>query len=334
MQGVSTKRRSRRRSGRTGTTPRPSSSAATAGEGIFVTHLESLARCPWQAFLQRGLGLEPAPDPLADLPDVDALALGIAVHGALQELLVLPGHGEAELRAALQRAAARALAEAGVHLDGLVAALAQRARPLVERGLALASVLPGTRAVEVEGRTRDGLCFRADLVARGPEGSVLVDFKTGKPLSLAVKESTRREHLQNAIRRGTHLQAAAYAASEGALRGEYLYLSEAASEELARVAVERDGDLSETFAESAALLADAWRWGIVPPRPEEPDGRPNPSCGHCDVRGACLRDDSGVRARLRRIAEQARLEGSDDEIVGRLAGLWSLGADIPDGDEA
>ncbi|HVS18998.1 MAG TPA: PD-(D/E)XK nuclease family protein, partial [Planctomycetota bacterium] len=301
--------------------------ALHGGEELFVTGLERLARCPWQTFLQRALGLEPPPDPLSDLPELDALVVGNAVHHALQELACAATVDEGLLQAALAQAAQRALSDAGVHLAGLTLALARRARPFVERGLALVAELPRERTAEVEGATPSGLRFRADLRARDASGAVLVDFKTGKPLSTAKKPETRREHLARAVARGTHLQAAAYAESEGALRGEYLFLRDDLDPELARVVVEPGGELAASYTAAVDVLRRAWQAGAVAPRPEDRDGRPNPACAHCEVRTACLRDDSGARARLRAAAETPALEENPDATLAALGGLWSLGAE-------
>jgi hypothetical protein len=52
------------------------------------------------------------------------------------------------------------------------------------------------------------------------------------------------------------------------------------------------------------------------------------------VRGACLRDDSGVRARLRRLAESVGPGGSSDDLaIARMAGLWYLGGEELDVEE-
>src|SRR5207244_12259578 len=49
-----------------------------------VTQLEGIARCPWQAFLSRLLGLEPTPDAQGALPAArDRRRLGNVVHGVL-----------------------------------------------------------------------------------------------------------------------------------------------------------------------------------------------------------------------------------------------------------
>lgn len=310
--------------------------ALPSADGLFVTGLERLARCPWQAFLERGLGLERAPDPFDDLPDVDALSLGNTVHAALQALVVgARPVAPDELERTLQRAARETLWDAGVHLEGLALALARRARPFVERGLDLTARLEGERVPEAPGATPSGLRFRADLLVRGASGVVRFDFKTGKPISDRVRPQTRRNALIAAVRRGTHLQAVAYAAADDASGGGYLFLGEDLGDDVARVEVlHDDGELAGHFQHSVEVLEDAWRAGSVAPRPETAAGKANDACARCEVRDACLRDDSGVRARLRRLAQGVGPGGSADELaLARLAGLWFLGAEASDDEE-
>lgn len=135
---------------------------------LFVTTLESYARCPWQSFLRKELGLEPTPDPLAAMPGITALMVGNVVHRSL-EALVLEGMGaksrgkaNRELEGALAktltaleagaplgfsrpdpidiekhvRAAAIDVAvEEGIQWPGLHRALARYVRPYVDRAL-------------------------------------------------------------------------------------------------------------------------------------------------------------------------------------------------------
>ena len=67
--------------------------------------------------------------------------------------------------------------------------------------------------------------FRADRADRAGDRLVLVDYKSGKPVSTAKTPKTRESHLRAKIARGRLLQAAAYAGSAGADgSGRYLYL--------------------------------------------------------------------------------------------------------------
>jgi hypothetical protein len=254
------------------------------------------------------------------------------VHAALAELALAEHYEAADVERALERAARETLADAGVHLEGLALALARRARPMVARGLELAAAYPGPREAEAPGATPEGLRFRADLLAHAAEGGVRIDFKTGRPLSERVRPKTRRAALLAAVRRGTHLQAAAYAAAPGASLGAYLHLDPELDLDVARVEVQAgDEEFALALREAADVLADAWRSGSVPPRPEQADGKPNQACARCAVRPACLRDDSGVRTRLRGLALGVGAGGSSDDLaVARLAGLWFLGGAVPD----
>src|SRR5664280_832985 len=53
---------------------------------LALTTAEQVAACPWQAFLQRLLHLEPSPDALAALPGVDRATVGTAVHRVLERI--------------------------------------------------------------------------------------------------------------------------------------------------------------------------------------------------------------------------------------------------------
>jgi len=54
---------------------------------LYVTGVEKIARCPWQAALGQLLRIEPLPDALVDLPSADALMVGNLVHGVLQAIV-------------------------------------------------------------------------------------------------------------------------------------------------------------------------------------------------------------------------------------------------------
>ncbi len=216
--------------------------------GLFVTALEQLSRCPWQYFLRRRLGLQPAIDALVLLPEVDGLLVGQLVHEVLERLVGRAGaqvrrpladalEGEpvdvpwpksAELPHLLRGPAQRVVREQGLGLPGLPDFLAHRARPQVERLgelVAPAGVIRGVLGAEIEatiGVAREtgpkiALHFRADRVDRvmqgegGPELLLLDDYKTGQPFTTAKRAVTRRGHLLKQIGSGLGLQLAAYA---------------------------------------------------------------------------------------------------------------------------
>lgn len=163
---------------------------------LFVTHLETLAGCPWQLFLGRLLQLEPTPDPLAALPGADPLLLGNAVHAALERIVraaaaqktppeapetwpvLVPWPAGDEIDRLLLDVAEKLLAAEGiVGMPGLARALADRARPLVDAAGAAdwegRGPLPVLRVEsrdevavhDAAGRARP-LWFRADRVDR------------------------------------------------------------------------------------------------------------------------------------------------------------------------
>lgn len=293
-----------------------------AASRFYVTRLEGVARCPWQAFLSRGLGLERGLDPLAELPAVDHLLLGNTVHAALEALV----------RAALQRGrrsrpldsvVAEAVAEATVrmarendlHLSGLVDSLQLRALPLVQRAVefewadggplaATACEADGQVTVHMADGGRRTLHFRADRVDDGDDGPVLTDYKTGKPLSSAVWQRTRDRDLLKKVMQGSALQAAAYAASAEGASGRYLYLKQPDDRGLEfaefRVPPEAE-EILRQFHLTAGVLLEAVEAGVAVPRLEQLDGTEGKACAHCDFSEACLRHDSGARQRLREV---------------------------------
>ncbi len=228
-----------------------------------VTHLQRLAGCPWQAFLARDLGLEPAPDALDALPSVDPARLGRVVHGALQalvderlgpspprelaaalarEAMPVPWPDPAALERILLDAAWRVVREDGIALEGLVRLLAHGARPFLEAARrrdwqpaggvlpVLGTELDGAFDVrDAAGRQRR-VGFRVDRVDRCGGRVRLSDYKTSRPFSSAASPDTRARHFAGAVREGRALQAPAYV--EGALplagglevEGRYVFL--------------------------------------------------------------------------------------------------------------
>jgi len=225
----------------------------------WVTHVENLAGCPWQTFLRKVLRLEPTPDPLQALPGADPLLLGSVVHQVLERVaeesgapvrptlaealagtpVALAWPGAEEMDRWLVAAAREILRRDGVPLPGLARALADRARPLVERARELeagdggdaptpnpnsAAALGAEVAGEVTVHDGSGapraLRFLADRVdATGTPGTGtpdagtalrLTDYKTGRPLSKAKGQATRDKHHLEEVRSGLRLQAVAY----------------------------------------------------------------------------------------------------------------------------
>jgi len=322
---------------------------------FWVTELEAVARCPWQAFLQRDLKLEPWPDPLTTLPDLDPRIVGSTVHDVLQAIAPqelqgqpeqpsdplsvepspVPWPTEAELRRSVRRAATATLAREGMLLPGLVHGLTARAMPLLQhaRELAWSDGIDLICAVEVSGEARAGghlVRFRVDQIREEEGRRELIDFKTGRPLADNKKESTRRKHLLRAVSEGRALQAAIYARAAGAgSLGVYLYLSEqdVGFEEARRIAVEPgDEAVMKRLDQVVDLLAAAQLAGVQPPRlNQRPEGnRERPRmCSECAVAQACLQHDSVARSRQRQWVDAHSAPAPGERSIQNLAAaLW------------
>lgn len=325
--------------------------------GPWVTALEATAECPWRAFVTRRLGVRPMPDPRAGVLDLDRLLVGQVVHRVLQRIvdLALGERVETVGRATTrtpqpvawpepvrvteltEQAAVRVAAEAGLGVGRIAHLLAAAAAPALEVAREVAwlrdghppAVLGAELWGEVELAQPDvTLRFRADRVDAGPEGLEAVDYKTGRPVSEAVRPDTRRRHLLARIAAGRTLQAAAYALCLGG-SGRYVSLRADLDDlpEGARVAVIEAGDgaAEEAFRDAVAAILAVRRTGAMFPRVEDP-GSPDTlplQCRLCAVTEACRRDDSAFRRRL-----VAGLSGPPPEGDGAIPAarrLWFLG---------
>lgn len=343
---------------------RPGERLATA----TVTGLESIASCGWRAFLERTLALEAAPDALGALPGLDGRLVGIVVHETLDHVARSGGARADDLEAALHATpsapvwpaseeledllveiAARVLASEGIAFPALAPALAARARAAVElvreddqaRGARVLAVEASGELVLPQPFARPGqdapvrLRFRADRIERDGDTLVLVDFKTGRPLSEAKKPATRAHHLAARTAAGTALQASVYARAAAAASGtpamgRYLYLRPGA--ELERIAIDARSDdvaLATSFDTALRTVLEARAAGAFFPRlVAARSGREPDTCRHCAVAEACVRGDSGARARLVRFfeAERTRRPAADEPPAFASArALWSLG---------
>lgn len=221
-----------------------------AASDLYVTELEDLAACSWRRTLERGMGLEPTPDPLSTFAALDGAMVGEVVHAVVARWVEESGGAsEVPLAQALEQpavaltwpvprtlagwieAASRRVArERGVPL--LAQALAARARVLlavVERELTAALEATGSAAgiaavvgAELVGETAlaaapgGRVLFRADLVEMSAAGLLLTDLKAGRPFSELKKPENRQARLLEAVARGERLQAAAYALTTSA----------------------------------------------------------------------------------------------------------------------
>jgi hypothetical protein len=243
----------------------------------------------------------------------------------------------------------RVLEEEGIPLSGLARALAERARPYLERAremdwspqgdtlAVLAVEAKGSVALAGPGGEPRHLRFKVDRVDLARSGLRLTDYKTGRPLSVLKKpEKRHRDHLAR-VRQGRALQSVAYllaarAAGAGEARGRYLYLRPDADPEAAEYAVDAaDAAFATAFADTAAVLFAAWDAGSFFPRLVDTAGEKEPSrCQYCRVAEACLRGDSGARRRLHRWASGATAGGEGE---GAFLAVWNL-ADAGGGDPA
>lgn len=333
---------------------------------LYLTRIEQLVTCPWQTFLSRLLQLEALPDALESLPEASPPVVGRVAHAALQEIacralpdapeqisdaqaraaVAVPWPDDASLDRILRGAAEQVLRDEGIGLLGFARVLAVLARPFVLRARELdwdrGEGAPAVLGAEVEGRleltdasgrSRE-LRFRADRVDLVDGRLRLTDYKTGTPLSNRKQAETRRRHLLEAVRAGRWLQAPGYALLAGAPRaeGRWLFLDPELDEDVADVAVgSQDDEALAAFRHAVTTTLGAFDAGAFFPRLVTPDGVDEPgACERCEVKEACLRGDSGARARLVRWAAAAREAAAAGVALPAgeraLLGLWRLPA--------
>ncbi len=329
---------------------------------LWVTHAEGIGTCPWRAFVQRRLGVQPMPDPLLGLPGIDGPLVGQVVHGVLEAIVVETLDRGGELEGVLSRApvrvrwpaperfeelldreAHRVAAREGLAPIGMAPLLSARARRFleVERDLEWTSgSLPCVLGSEVEGWAAvpgvdDKLWFRADRVDGPKEAAVLVDYKAAKPAVEAATEPFRSNNIRARIARGRLLQAAAYSRAEGvgSGTGKYLYLKpiDGCKDEIREIAVAGDNlDFIEPFDAAVRAIAAARAQGVAFPRVEEADGGAAAHCAYCGVAEACRRDDSAFRGNL--VQWMHGDEGAGDPAVDAARTLWHLGFEPPEGE--
>ncbi len=317
---------------------------------IFITHLENLAACPWQLFLQKLLRIEPTPDPLEMAPGADPLLLGNLVHAVLERIateagvgkngmvVAVPWPSDEELARWLEDEAAKLLTEEGIFLPGLARALAEQVRPRLDAAREsdwAEGPVPVLRVedegslqvLDAAGRPRE-VRFRADRVDLLETGLLRrTDYKTGKPISDKRGEQTRHRHFLEKVRAGTHLQGVAYGmagdAAEAAA-GRYLYLKPGL-EAREFQAGPLDPDLSDAFAAAVQAVLGVWDAGSFFPRIVDPAGQKEPGrCKYCEVAEACLRGDSGARLRLFEWSERREEDAAPAEAA--LLEVWRLAA--------
>jgi len=317
----------------------PSAAGDPRRAPFYITTAERVARCPWQTFLSNLLRLEAPPDPLEALPGSDPRLLGMLVHRVLErigraalgdaprsldeargrEAVPVAWPDRASLDALLHAAAREVLDDEGIALRGLERVLAAQAHPLLQRARELdwpdAAAAVNVVGVEVEGAiarkdARGGLRelrLRADRVDAVNGDLVLTDYKTGKPISDAVRPATRAKHLLQNVAEGRHLQAVAYALAAGgeAGTGRFLFLKPELDPDAAVFSVRADAEeIIDAFESALRAVSSVWDIGAFFPRLLKNDlEKENPECERCELAEACLQGDTGSRQRFARWVE-------------------------------
>jgi RecB family exonuclease len=330
-------------------------------EPLYVTTAERVAACPWQAFVGRLLRLEAPPDALDALPAAEPRLVGALVHAALEEVVgralgrrggsledlmgyeaaAIAWPDEPALEELLHDHARRLLSDEGIAWPGFERVLVLHARPRLEvaRSLGLEAVL----GAEVEGSVSVGgeaggsrtLRFKVDRADRLDGGLRLLDYKTGKPIARQKRAESRRTKLLERVREGTLLQAVAYARAGrelggGEAEGCYLGLDpdpDLRAEQRLLGARADDEEFAEAFDASVRAVFAALDAGSLFPRLVKAGTDLEPSrCQSCAVKEACLRGDSGARARLAAWAAQPPRRGLS-QAEQALLRLWALGGE-------
>jgi len=326
----------------------------------FVSLLEAVATCPWQALLTRILRVGRVPDPLAAVPRADARVIGMLVHRILDRIVDravprsrtvaqavavtggravrVPWPERADLSVLARAEASRLLRDEGITLPGLAEMLARQVRPHLEVARRIDWGDEGLPAIasEVSGQVTVGtrtLHFRADRVDLRGDRVVLTDYKVGKPFAWAATTHARRAKHLDEVTGGRRLQAAVYAAADGLDRkaeGRFLYLKpEVEDGPRAIGAVSDDFDFRTALDHAVDTTLGAVEAGVMFPRIVDPSGQREPRpCAYCEVAEACVRGDSGVRGRMARWSATvvgARQDGAETTAwEARFAELWQL----------
>jgi hypothetical protein len=197
-----------------------------------------------------------------------------------------------------------------------------------------------------EARVRDAggrerrIGFRADRADLAGGRLRLTDYKTGKPVAANKTPKGRRKELERKMARGEWLQAAVYLAgarelTNDTMEGRYLFLRDGVADD-ARVAAvgPADRDLLERFEAASRVLFAALDQGALFPRLVDADAQEPRACEWCELALACLRGESGHRARLLRVGRRAaRAEREAEPMERAAADLYWLGRDAPKDDE-
>ena len=277
---------------------------------LSASLLEGYARCPFACLAEKVWRIGPDPDcTVGSQPD--PMVRGTVLHAALER--VLEEHGfspePGQVEDCLRRAASNRGLAAQLGSGAFEEAFVRRETPKL---LALVrSMQPAGWTVEATemsvtgsfaGRETRG---RIDLVLAGPEGTVLLDFKAGRP---------RSEHtVRKRTRSGEMMQLPLYASLYSQLEEKpaevgYLYLER----EMARQPIIPTDDLAaeaEGAEARAELFAHLMDRGYFPPLPLASCD----PCRFCDLSDLC-RLTPKVRLEWKTASDPdaARLKGEED----------------------
>ena len=277
---------------------------------LSASLLEGYARCPFVCLAEKVWRLSADPDcTVGSQPD--PMLRGNVLHAALE--LVLKGHGfspeAGQVEECVRQAASKRNLSAQLGSPAFEEAFIRRETPrLLELIRAMrpagwtvkATELPVTGSFAA--RATRG---RIDLVLKGRDGTVLLDFKAGRPKSLyTVRKATGSGELMQ-----LPLYASLYAQleEEPALVG-YLYLER----EMDRQPILSMEELSDTAAQAearAVLYAELMDGGYFPPLPMASSD----PCRSCDFSDLC-RLTPAVRLEWKAASDPdaARLKGEED----------------------
>ncbi len=263
--------------------------------------------------------------------------------GAIQ----VPWPEPAMLAAIANEEAVRVAEANGVRIAGFARALARRTLAMVEiarvsdwaepAGLAaLGAELDGDVVVQDAAGRERSIGFRADRADLVDGMLRLTDYKSGKPRSAVTGEAKKREKLLAAVAQGSSLQAVAYLAAARALgaaqaEGRLLYLREGIDARTrVYVAQQDDTELVAAFEATARAAFAVLDAGTLFPRLVAAGTDKEPAaCDWCEVSVACLRGESGQRARLRDWGSDTNARRDEANASARtLHAAFVLGLDL------
>jgi len=306
---------------------------------MYVTTVESVAQCPWRAFVEKHLGVRERPDPHRSLPEVSGHLLGRVVHkvvermvnATIQDSVLAVGEArpliwpsESTLTAWIIEAAEACLASDGVAWRGFSKAVVVPAMAALSELQTLDGDLEGVWGAErkFEVAIADGLtiAFKADRLDVIDGQPVLTDIKLGKPPTVHKTAETRRTKVIEGVRQGRLLQGILYARAQPASAGRYLYIKPSMDvPERSFIFKGDDSEMNQALELIVREVDQAVQNGHFFPRVSEAtvDKIPN-ACGHCSVRETCIVEDSALRRTLMESMAEAG-PGSD------TVSLWFRG---------